>query len=187
MSQDTLLLSNETLRFNLDPDASSTDDIIIAALVRAGLWHLFSGKFTDGSGNLGYGTIDSPVSGKHSVLDKKVSEFQDLSGGQYQLFGLCRALIKVAALRSDGVKPVVLLDEATSSLDTTTESTIYSIVEEEFSRRGHTVIVVAHRLGGLTEHTESGRDVAMLMRDGRLQEVITDLSALGSKDIEEIK
>lgn len=185
VSQDTLLLSNETLRFNLDPNAALPEHIIIDALLRVGLWAQFNRKVTDESVHAGYGTIDNSVSGEHPILDKKMSEFQDLSGGQAQLFGLCRALIHAAALSSAGVKPVVLLDEVTSSLDPATESKIYSIVEDELSSKGHTVIVVAHRLGGLTERAKPGRDVVAFMRGGRLQEVITDLSHLGSKNLEE--
>ena len=184
VSQDTLLLSNETLRFNLDPDGTLQDNIIIDALVRTGLWHKFAENGI-GKKYVGYGTVDNADSGKHPVLDEKVSELQELSVGQAQLFGICRALIKVTALRSAGVMPVVLLDEITSSLDPATESTIFSVVEEEFSGRGHTVISIAHRLGDLVKHTKSGRDVVVVLRDGRLQEVITDLTQLGVEDLEE--
>ena len=42
--------------------------------------------------------------------------------------------------------------------------------------KGHTVIIVAHRLGLLSERTKPGRDVVVVMGDGRLQEIITDVS-----------
>lgn len=43
VSQETLLLSNETVRFNLNPDATISDDVIIEALVKVGLWTHLSG------------------------------------------------------------------------------------------------------------------------------------------------
>lgn len=65
------------------------------------------------------------------------------------------------------MKPVVLLDEVTSSLDPATESTIHKIIDEEFTGKGHTVVIVAHRIGVVAE----GRDRVVVMGDGRLLEV----------------
>jgi ATP-binding cassette, subfamily C (CFTR/MRP), member 1 len=179
VSQDALLLSNETLRFNLDPDASLPDDIVTDSLVRTGLWQHFLGGVTDMSGCLeteAGNAIDLPAFEEHRILDKKVSLLQELSVGQCHLFALSRALIKVNTVRCAGVKPVILLDEVTSSLDFVTESTIHDIIDEEFTGKGHTVIIVAHRLGLLSERTKPGRDVVVVMGDGRLQEIITDVS-----------
>ncbi|KAH8596734.1 putative ABC transporter [Bisporella sp. PMI_857] len=185
MSQDSLLLSNETLRFNLDPEASSSDDIITDALSKTGLWPHFFGGSTGSNESLDSEATDISLFVEHPILDRKVSDFQELSGGQYQLFGLCRALVKAKTSRRAGVTPVVLLDEVTSSLDLATESTIYSIIEEEFTSKGHTVIIVAHRLGVLAEHTKPGRDFLVVMQDGRIQEVITDFQNMASEGIEE--
>lgn len=119
--------------------------------------------------------INIPESGEHPILDRKVSTFQQLSVGQSQLFALSRALIKGNVLAGQGLKPVVLLDEVTSSLDSVTESTIYKIIDEEFTQRENTVIVVAHRLNVLSEFTVNGRDAVAIMGDGVLREVVTDL------------
>ncbi|KAI1121698.1 putative ABC transporter [Nemania abortiva] len=174
VSQDHLLLSNETLRFNLDPEAGASDEVIIDALAKVGLWsHFFGGNaHYDKKAGVATGSLSS---GKHSVLDQKISQVQELSVGQYQLFAVCRALVKVSSLRRSGIKPVVLLDEVTSSLDPDTESAIYQIVDNEFSEKGHTVIIVAHRLGALEKHAKNGRDAVVLLADGKLQEVIQDL------------
>jgi len=112
--------------------------------------------------------------GEHSILDQKISQFQELSVGQCQLFALSRALVKASSLTRSGVKPVVVLDEVTSSLDSDTESTIYRIIDNEFTEQGHTIIIVAHRLSVLKGHTKTGRDAVALMADGALQEVIQD-------------
>jgi ATP-binding cassette subfamily C (CFTR/MRP) protein 1 len=170
VSQDPLLLSEETLRFNLDPDNSGLDDALILALTKTGLWSHFaeSDRCIEG------GIVISGF-GEHPILDQKVSLFQELSVGQCQLFAICRALVKAGALRALGVLPVVVLDEVTSSLDVATESTIYRIVDEEFTQKGHTVIIIAHRLGTL--HTKFGRDAVAFMADGSLQEIRRDFAA----------
>jgi ABC-type multidrug transport system fused ATPase/permease subunit len=173
VSQDPLLLPNETLRFNLDPDASISDDVLCVALKKAGLWsHFFEGHTNS---KREPATIDNISDyGEHQILDQKVSLFQELSVGQRQLFALCRALVKASSLRRSGVKPVVVLDEVTSSLDPVAESTIHRIIDHEFTEQGHTVIIVAHRIGPLETHMKSGRDAVAMMADGRLQEVIED-------------
>lgn len=168
VSQDALLLHEETLRFNLDPDSSVSDNDLIVALTRANLWSHFveSDKGVEG-------TIVISGFSDHAILDQKVSMFQELSVGQCQLFTICRALVKASTLRASGVTPVVVLDEVTSSLDVATESAIYRIIDEEFTQKGHTVIIIAHRLSAL--HTKVGRDAVVFMADGRLQEVRRDL------------
>ncbi|PKX91181.1 uncharacterized protein P174DRAFT_495524 [Aspergillus novofumigatus IBT 16806] len=174
VSQDPLVLPNETLRFNLDPDASMSDDDLVVALNKAGLWpHFFEGHTYSGKEPATITNI-SNSSGYH-ILDQKVSLLPKLSVGQCQLFSLCRALVKANSLQRSGMKPVVLLDEVTSSLDEVTESTIHRIIDDEFTKQGHIVIIVAHRLGTLEKHMKAGRDVVAMMADGRLEEVIDDL------------
>ncbi|KAI1427713.1 putative ABC transporter [Xylaria sp. FL1777] len=174
VSQDPLILPNETLRFNLDPDASVSDHAVVEILIKAGLWtHFRSGKT-----HLEKETATAMrISGFNElpILDLKMSLLPELSVGQCQLLALCRALIKVTSLRYSGAKPVILLDEVTSSLDSETESIIYRIIDDELTQKGHTVIVVTHRLSALQEYTVVGRDAVALMEDGRLLEVIEDL------------
>lgn len=174
VSQDPLLLPNETLRFNLDPDASISDDALVVALNKVGLWsHFFKGHTYFGGEPAT--VINIPGSNEHPILNQKVSIFQELSIGQHQLFALCQALVKVSSLQHSRVKPIVVLDKVTSFLDPVTESTIHRIVNEEFTDRGHTVIIIAHRLGALDEHTKTRRGALALMAHSQLQEVIEDL------------
>lgn len=174
VSQDPLLLPNETLRFNLDPDGAVKDDAVIDALAATNLWSHFC------EGNRPYDegatiTDNSEGSDKHSILYRKLSFFQELSVGQCQLFSLCRALAKASFLRSAELKPVVILDEVTSSLDVETESTVYEIIDREFTQKGHTVIIVAHKLAGLEKYMQVGRDAVAVIAEGRLREVIQDI------------
>ena len=68
-----------------------------------------------------------------------------LSGGQRQRVALARALIKNA--------PILILDEATSQLDTITEKTIQLSLAQWFENHHHkqqqTTLVIAHRLSTL--------------------------------------
>ncbi|TGO29604.1 hypothetical protein BPAE_0013g00560 [Botrytis paeoniae] len=174
VSQDPLLLSNETLRFNLDPDALSSNETLISSLKRTELWSFLQGaaRTDDISGT----TSDITPYNYHPILDKPLSSFSELSVGQGQLLALCRALVKAQTAQHVGRKPVVLLDEVTSSLDSVTESIIHGIIDDDFTQKGHTVICVAHRIEVLAKHTEPGRVVVVLLSNGRLQEVITDLN-----------
>ncbi|KAK0708156.1 putative ABC transporter [Lasiosphaeris hirsuta] len=169
VSQDPLLLPNETLRFNLDPDDSLPEDILINGLRTTGLWGHFARGYTNGNSGEG-----GEVSCEQPDFDMKVSSFRELSVGQCQLFAICRAVVKAEMLRSKGLWPVVLLDEVTSALDAAVESTVHSVIDQEFTGKGHTVIMVSHRLGGL-HHARSGRDIVVLMRDSQLQEIVSNL------------
>ena len=84
--------------------------------------------------------LDSLVSNLGNGLDTKVGEFGDrISGGQRQRIAIARALY---------VDPkVLILDECTNSLDSTTEK---QILNEVNSLRGtKTIIMIAHRLSTL--------------------------------------
>ena len=59
-----------------------------------------------------------------------------LSGGEKQRLSIARAILKKG--------PIILLDEATSSLDADTESKIQTAIN--FLTKGRTTIVIAHRL-----------------------------------------
>ena len=76
-----------------------------------------------------------------------------LSGGERQRISIARALLKDA--------PVILLDEATASLDVENESA----VQEALSRllQGKTVLVIAHRM-----RTVAGADHIVVLERGRV-------------------
>ncbi|KAI1763558.1 putative ABC transporter [Hypoxylon sp. FL1150] len=157
VSQDSLLLTDETLRYNLDPGGSLPDHVLVEALTRTGLWKHFATGVGDGAS-----------SNEDAILGKRLSVSRKLSFGQCQLFAMARALVKAEELRVTGTLPVVLLDEVTAALDAGTESIIYDLIEQEFTAKGHTVIMVTHRAGVVSSRS---RDLVLWMNEGRLEEV----------------
>lgn len=78
-----------------------------------------------------------------------------LSGGQRQRIGIARALLKDA--------PIVVLDEATSSLDSASELEIQRALE--VLMRGRTVLAIAHRLSTVAKF-----DRVVVLQQGRIVE-----------------
>ncbi|KAL4959071.1 P-loop containing nucleoside triphosphate hydrolase protein [Aspergillus stella-maris] len=103
-----------TVRFNIDPFECVPDERITAALRRLGLWDVIK----EGGG------LD---------MGMKASSW---SVGQRQLLCLARAMVRQGR--------VLILDEATSSVDPKTEEIMQDVLETEFST--HTVLSVLHRL-----------------------------------------
>jgi ATP-binding cassette subfamily B protein len=116
------------------PDA--TDDEIIAA-AKESRAHSFILRLPDG-----YDTVIGEDGGS-------------LSEGQKQLLCITRVMLRRP--------PVLILDEATSSIDTRTEKRI----QEAFSllMEGRTSFIVAHRLSTIQD-----ADLILVMRDGKIVE-----------------
>jgi len=89
-------------------------------------------------------------------LDAKVDERgENFSAGERQLIAFARALYRDA--------PIVILDEATASIDSTTEARIQHALEELM--KGRTALVIAHRLS-----TVRSADRILCFQHGRLVE-----------------
>lgn len=78
-----------------------------------------------------------------------------LSGGERQRISIARALLKNA--------PIVLLDEATASLDVENETKVQSALSRLLA--GKTVLVIAHRM-----RTVAGADHIVVLENGRVAE-----------------
>jgi ATP-binding cassette subfamily B protein len=129
--------------------AGATDDEVVAALQAIGVLDRFARL----------------PAGLHTEVQERGSR---LSAGEKQLVSLARAALADPA--------VLVLDEATSSLDPGTEV----VVEHAVNRlmEGRTVIVIAHRLS-----TAERADLVGVVADGRLQELGThdELLARGGR------
>lgn len=98
-------------------------------------------------------------------FDTKISE-DSLSAGQKQLLCITRVMLDRP--------PVLILDEATSSIDTRTEMHIQKAFDELM--KGRTSFIVAHRLS-----TIRSADLILVMKDGRIIERGTHESLLAAK------
>ncbi len=133
--QDPVLFSG-TLRFNLDPFNAYSDKEIWNAL---GLCHM-----------------KNFVESQEKKLDHEVAEQGgNLSVGQRQLLCLCRALLRNCK--------ILILDEATASVDMKTDQLIQETLRENFPKA--TILVIAHRL-----HTVIDSDLIMVLEKGHLVE-----------------
>ncbi|UCE67880.1 MAG: ABC transporter ATP-binding protein, partial [Candidatus Zixiibacteriota bacterium] len=94
--------------------------------------------------------IEEMPHGIHTMIgDRGVK----LSGGQRQRIAVARALLKDP--------PILIFDEATSSLDTESEMLITQAISNLFS--GRTVIIIAHRLSTIRK-----ADIIHVIEDGRI-------------------
>jgi ATP-binding cassette subfamily B protein len=133
--QDTWLFDG-TIRENLVYNKSGvTDEQLHRAVEAVGLRHFISTL------PQGYDTV--------------ISDALNLSEGQKQQLTIARAMIKDA--------PLLILDEATSSVDTRTELVIQAAMDR--LTEGRTSFVIAHRLS-----TIRNADVILVMRDGDIVE-----------------
>ncbi|KAF5731576.1 Multidrug resistance protein ABC transporter family [Tripterygium wilfordii] len=108
------------------------------------------------------------VRAKEEKLDTTVIENgENWSVGQRQLFCLGRALLKKSS--------ILVLDEATASVDSATDNVIQKIISQEFKDR--TVVTIAHRI-----HTVIDSDFVLVLHDGRIAEYDTPAKLLERED-----
>ena len=95
--------------------------------------------------------LDKFVHSLPKGFDTVLAESSSISAGQKQLLTIARAMLQNA--------PMLILDEATSSVDTRTELLIQRAMDE--LTKGRTSFVIAHRLS-----TIKNADLILVMRDG---------------------
>lgn len=134
-----------TVRLNADPKEQVTDDEIIDALKSVQLWELIDEK---------------------GGLDTEIDEIH-LTHGQKQLFCLARAMLRPST--------VLVLDEATSSVDSKTDELMQRIIREKFSN--HTIIAIAHKLDTILDF-----DKIVLLDGGMLIEYDTPSALMADED-----
>ncbi|XP_030280545.1 ATP-binding cassette sub-family C member 8 isoform X3 [Sparus aurata] len=133
--QDPILFSG-TIRFNLDPEMKATDEMLWEALDIA--------------------QLKPVVKSLPGGLDAAVTEGgENFSQGQRQLFCLARAFVRKSS--------ILIMDEATASIDMATESILQKVVMTAFADR--TVVTIAHRV-----HTILNADLVIVMKRGIILE-----------------
>lgn len=142
--------------------------------------YLFEGSIRD---NIRYGKLDATdeevmeaarIAGADSFISRMENGYdsiiadngQNLSAGQRQMLAISRAVL--------ASPPILILDEATSNIDTRTEMHIQKVMAELM--RGRTTFVIAHRLGTIRD-----ADIIMVVEGGHIVERGThdELMALG--------
>jgi len=137
VTQEPLIL-NDTIRANLLYGLEDhVDEARLLEVVRQARLDGFVDSLPTG--------LDTPVG------DRGVT----LSGGERQRLSIARAMLKDA--------DILILDEATSSLDSRTEALVQTAIEE--CVRGRTAIVIAHRLSTIRR-----ADRVVVLEDGRVVE-----------------
>ncbi|KAF8979257.1 hypothetical protein BGZ46_005664 [Entomortierella lignicola] len=141
-----------TIRTNLDPFNEHDDAALWATLKRV---HLISGDSTESNT---FGNLDSEVQ----------ENGNNFSQGQRQLIGLARALLKQSK--------IIILDEATASVDHETDARIQATIREEFKES--TLLTIAHRLRTIIDF-----DKVLVMDHGRVVQFDTPWNLIRTEGI----
>jgi ABC-type multidrug transport system fused ATPase/permease subunit len=136
VTQETILF-NDTIHENIRLGRTDATDAEIEAAAR----HAHASEFI----------VERPEGFRAVIGEKGVL----LSGGQRQRLAIARAILKDA--------PILVLDEATSSLDTESERAVQAALDE--LTKGRTTICIAHRLS-----TIQAADVIVVLEQGRVVE-----------------
>jgi subfamily B ATP-binding cassette protein MsbA len=136
VTQETLLF-NDTVRANIAYGLDDVDEVVLETAARAAFAHDF--------------ILDLPRR-YDTVIGERGSR---LSGGQRQRIAIARALLKDP--------PILILDEATSSLDAESERLVQGALANLM--KGRTTLVIAHRLT-----TVRGADRILVLEGGEIRE-----------------
>jgi ATP-binding cassette subfamily B protein len=144
--QDTWLF-NGTIKENIRFNRKHvTDEQIIKALDTVGLKHFIN-------------TLPNGI-------NTELTESDSVSSGQKQLLTIARGMIEDA--------PFLILDEATSNVDTRTEELVQKAMDKLM--KNHTSFIIAHRLS-----TIKNADLILVMDDGNIVEMGTHKELLKKK------
>ncbi|XP_072037224.1 ATP-binding cassette sub-family C member 9-like isoform X2 [Amphiura filiformis] len=142
------VLFNGTVRYNLDPDQEKTDQE---------LWD-----------SIEIAQLKDVVTQLEGALDASVSEGgENFSVGQRQLFCLARAFLRKSR--------ILIMDEATASIDQRTDQILQKVVATAFGDR--TVLTIAHRVATILDS-----DSIIVLSDGTIVEHDTPENLLADEN-----
>lgn len=155
------ILFNGTIRSNLDPFGEHTDDSLWVALRRT---RIFSSSRME---EVKLQKKDSEELDKFHLDQPVVDEGANFSLGERQLISFARALVRNTK--------ILILDEATSSVDYETDSKIQETISAEFA--DCTILCIAHRLRTIIHY-----DRVLTMDKGEVREFDTPLNLFNDVD-----
>lgn len=172
--QDPTLFTG-TIKSNLDPYDEYSDEAIFAALRRVNLVtsEELEQQYTENrNGNNNYGNDQASVTSvninRFLDLSNEVTEGGgNLSQGQRQLMCLARSLLRSPK--------ILLLDEATASIDYDSDAKVQATIRQEFSES--TILTIAHRLRSVIDY-----DKILVMDAGEVKEYDHPYSLLLNKE-----
>lgn len=145
--QDPVMFSN-TVRYNMDPFATASDEELWGVLKKV--------KMAEAIATMPKG------------LDEEVAEGgENFSQGQRQLLCIARSLLRHPK--------ILVMDEATASIDNETDAAIQEMVRENFQNA--TVLTIAHRLNTIMDS-----DRVLVLDDGHIAELDTPENLLAKED-----
>lgn len=158
------VLFKTTIRGNLDPFNDYTDEELWNALVNSGaiesseLEAVKKQRFPE----------DAETAHKFHLYRQVEEDGQNFSLGEKQLLGLSRAVVKNSK--------VLVLDEATSSVDYETDAKIQRKIKENFGH-GTTILTIAHRLKTIIDY-----DKVLVLDAGEVKEFDAPYALFKRKD-----